>query len=118
MTDVFDEINDDLRREKLKAFWAENGRWIIGTAIAAVLLTAALSFWQQWKHSRNMKATDALVSVLSADDPAKAESYAASAGKTHAAVARFIAAGTYLGRLGRATRSEASVALLCSPLRS
>jgi hypothetical protein len=57
VADVFDEISDDLRRERLNQFWKENGSWIIGGAVGAVLLTAFLAFWKQWEYRRDMSAT-------------------------------------------------------------
>ncbi len=46
MTEIFDEISDDLRSEKLNQFWKENGAWIIGGALGAVLLTGSLTLWR------------------------------------------------------------------------
>ena len=58
MTDVFDEISDDLRREKLNQFWKENGSWIIGGALGAVLLTGVMTAWRTWEYSRDAAADD------------------------------------------------------------
>ncbi len=98
MADVFDEISDDLRREKLNQFWKENGPWIIGGAIGAVLLTGALSFWRQWEYSRDVKATAEMTHLVTASDLPKLEAFAAQTDKNHAMIARFMAAGTHLQR--------------------
>ncbi|MCE9508530.1 MAG: tetratricopeptide repeat protein [Alphaproteobacteria bacterium] len=96
MTDVFDEISDDLRREKLNQFWKENGSWIIGGAVIAVLLTGALSFWRQWEYRRNTAATSELVRLVTASDLPTLESFAKTGSKNHAMLARFMAAGAHL----------------------
>lgn len=98
MADVFDEINDDIRREKLNQFWQENGAWIIGGAIAAVLLTGGMSFWRQWQHQHDVAATSELLRVEQQADVAKLEDFAKTTGKNHAVIARFIAAGIHLDR--------------------
>lgn len=96
MSDVFDEIEDDLRTQKLKQFWKENGSWIIGGALGAVLLTGALTFWRQWDYGRNMAATNALSAITATGDAAKIETFAMTADKNHAMLARFAAADQYL----------------------
>jgi hypothetical protein len=98
MTDVFDEIADDLRREKLNQFWKENGSWIIGGVIMAVLLTAALSFWRHWEYQRNTAATTELTRLASVSDLPQLESFAKTGSKNHAMIARFVAAGVHLER--------------------
>jgi hypothetical protein len=98
MTDVFDELSDDLRREKLNQFWKENGNWIIGGALGAVLLTGTLTFWRHWEHQRNMEATATLSRLVETADMAKLEGFAATSSKNHAMMARFLAADTYLAR--------------------
>lgn len=98
MTDVFDEINDDLRRQKLNDFWKENGSWIIGGVIAAILLTGGMSFWRHWHHQRDVAATAELLRVGQLADAAKLEEFAKTTSKNHAVIARFFAAGMYLER--------------------
>lgn len=96
MADVFDEIEDDLRQEKLKAFWRENGSWIIGSAIAAVVMTAALVFWRDWTQRQNERETAALIEVVEKKDIAAFDAYMETAGKNHAVLAQFSAAALAL----------------------
>ncbi len=98
MSDIFDEVSDDLRREKLKQFWKENGAWIIGGVIGAVLLTGVLSFWREWKYTRNTVATAELTRAVATADIAKIENFVAAGAKNHAMIARFAAAGLHLER--------------------
>lgn len=98
MSDVFDEINDDLRHAELKKFWKENGSWIIGSAVAAVLLTAVLSFWRQWEYSHDASATTELTRIVAAGDAAQLEDFSKGGRKNQAMIAAFAAAGMHLER--------------------
>lgn len=98
MSDIFDEVENDLRSQKLHQFWKENGNWVIGGAIGAVLLTGAMSLWQSWDYNRDLKATAALVRAISSGDTGALETFAAKADKQHAALARLRAAEEYLAQ--------------------
>jgi hypothetical protein len=95
MSDVFDEIADDLRREKLNLFWKENGSWIIGGVVLAILMTGALSFWRDFEFKRNAAATAELTRVATMNDAGALEYFAQSAPADQAMLARFMSAGSY-----------------------
>lgn len=92
MADILDEISDDLRQQQLKEFWRENGSWIIGGAIFAVLLTGAMTLWRGHMETVNERQTAALFTALNAGTVEGLEKYAADSGSDHAMVARFMAA--------------------------
>jgi len=94
MTDIFDEINDDLRHEKLRQFWKENGSWIIGCAVGTILLTGAQAFWRQWEYKHDVATTVELIRLV--DDPSGLENFAETGDNDHAMIARFAAAGAHL----------------------
>lgn len=96
--DIYNEIQDDLRQQKLNQFWKENGSWIIGGAIGAVVLTACLSGWREWRFSHDLAETNALTQVLTTADTIKLETFAKTTDKNHAMIARFAAADQYLVR--------------------
>ena len=94
MADVFDEIDEELRHEKLHQFWKENGPWIIGGAVGAVLFTGVQVFWRQWEYKHDTTATTELSRLVA--DPSGLEKFAGTGDKNHALIARFTAAGAYL----------------------
>jgi hypothetical protein len=98
MADLIDEVTEDLRRQQLEEFWKENKYWIIGGAIAAVILTGAMTFWRQWDYNRDVTQTASLVALISQPDAAKLENFAKSTDRNHAVVARFVAAGLHANR--------------------
>lgn len=96
MTDLMDEIGEDLRQQQLKLFWQENRNWIIGGIILAIVTTAALSFWRTHQYNKNVTETSALLQVAKEADAEKIADLAKSSDKEHAALAQFTAAGLYL----------------------
>lgn len=96
MSDFINEIEDDLRQQRLKAFWLENRAWIIGGAVGAVVMTAALTFWREYSFERDVTATMGLNVATQKADPQELMTYAQQARGEHAALAKFHAAGLYL----------------------
>jgi hypothetical protein len=94
MSDVMREIDDDMRQQRLRAFWAENRAWIIGGIVLAIVMTAALSFWRQHTINRNAQATYALFSAMDRSDAETLEALATGKG-AHGALAAFLAAGLH-----------------------
>ena len=49
MSDIFREIDEELRRDNLQQLWARYGKYVVGLAIVAVLLTAAYVGWREYQ---------------------------------------------------------------------
>ncbi len=96
MADIFDEISEDMRQEKLAQFWKENGSWIIGGVIGAIMLTAIMSYVRQRNYTQNTKATTQLVMIAASTNTQQLEQFADKTDKNHAMMARFIAANNYV----------------------
>lgn len=103
MTDIFDEVGEDLRRERLKRFWQNYG-WVV--ILLAVLVVAATAGWRIWEHYTTTAAADAgdryeaaLAEARDGSDPLAAaaalEAFAAEAPKLYAALAQFRAASEH-----------------------
>lgn len=98
MSDILREVDDDMRRQQLQAFWAENRLWILGGIILAIVATGSVTFWRGYMRQENMQATAQLMTALETpdtlaklgDDPAALDSAA------HAALARLAAADRHL----------------------
>jgi hypothetical protein len=101
MSDLLDEVSEELRRKRLEAFWQENGAWIVAGVILSILCTAGLSFWRAHEYKADMAQTTQLLTVedtAGKDLPQALEKFAAAAGKNHAVVARLSAAAVYAQR--------------------
>lgn len=53
MADIFNEIDEDLRQEKLRKLW---DRWGILVLVAAVAVVVAVAGWRVWDHMRQQRA--------------------------------------------------------------
>ncbi len=49
MTDIFREIDEELRRDNLLKLWQRYGKYIIALAIALVIAAAAIVGWRQYQ---------------------------------------------------------------------
>lgn len=52
MPDVFDEVEEDLRRDRAEKLWKRYGSLVIAAAVALVAATGAYSFWQDHQRKR------------------------------------------------------------------
>jgi len=111
MSDVMEEVNEELRQQKLEAFWKENRSWIIASIILAILATAGLTYWRSWDLKKNLENTATLLEVSKADDPRALTAFADTARKNHAALARLLAAGLHVkqGNTDRAVEIYESI---------
>jgi hypothetical protein len=96
--ELYNEISEDLRQQELEKFWKENRAWIAGGIVAAVLMTAGMSWWREYKVERDTAATAAMAAAVETADPAKIETYAKDANTDHAMLAKFAEARLYAER--------------------
>ena len=45
MSDIFREVDEDIRHERFKRLWDRFGPWVIGVAVLIVLITAGYRGW-------------------------------------------------------------------------
>ncbi len=79
MADIFNEVDEELRREQLKQLWTRYGAIIV---IAAVLIVIAVGGWRGWQYWEAKKAAEAGAAF-------EAAANLATEGKTEDAVAAF-----------------------------
>ncbi len=61
---IFQEIDEDLERQRMEALWKRYGGWIIGAAVLVILTTASYTAWNSWNTNEEQKATAALIDIL------------------------------------------------------
>lgn len=100
MADIFNEIDEDLRRERLKRVWDRYGIFVIGMAVAVVVGVGGWRFYEYQQEEAAKAAGDTYYAALKAGvdgDPkgsiAALEKIAATGPAGYAVVARLRAAG-------------------------
>jgi len=65
MTDnnLFQEVQEDLERQKLEAMWKQYGGWVLAFALAVVLATAGMTAFRSWKAERDQRLTSGLLAA-------------------------------------------------------
>ncbi|WP_020185092.1 tetratricopeptide repeat protein [Methylopila sp. 73B] len=107
MTDIFHEVQDDLRRERMKALWDRFG-WLVVSV--AVLIVVGVGGWRGYEYYQGQQAQ-------AAGDRYQAASRLAADGKTDEARAAFasLAAEGPKGYQALARLREADVATMKDP---
>lgn len=69
MSDIFREVEEDLRHEHYKRLWDKFGIYVIGVAVLIIAATAGYRGWQAWQASQAADAGDRFAAALrSLDD--------------------------------------------------
>lgn len=64
MADIFQEVDEIMRQERIAKFWKENGAWIIGFIVLTIAFTAGLSTYRQWNASDQEKQTASVIEAI------------------------------------------------------
>lgn len=95
MTDIFHEIEEELRRDNFKKLWAKYGRYLIAVAVAALVIAGGFALWrnheaaQQRAQSRQYAEAFVLAGTGKKADAAKVFGTIAQEGGGYALLARF-----------------------------
>ncbi|AXS40716.1 tetratricopeptide repeat protein [Breoghania sp. L-A4] len=68
MADIFREVDEDLRRDRLGRLWSRFAPYIIGVAVLIVAGTAGFRGWEAWQAQRAETAGDAFLAALEEAD--------------------------------------------------
>src|SRR5260221_11915817 len=49
MSDIFREIDEDLRRDNFAKLWQRYGQYVVGLAVIVILVTAAAVGWREYQ---------------------------------------------------------------------
>lgn len=64
MADIFQEVDDDVRQDKLNNAWKRYAPALIGLAVLVVLATAGVTGYRAYVASERVKASDALIAAM------------------------------------------------------
>lgn len=66
LADIFQEIDEELRRDRWEILWQKYGKYLVGCAVAIVAGTAAWVGWQNYQLQQNLAVTTAMHTALAA----------------------------------------------------
>ncbi|MEP3259832.1 MAG: tetratricopeptide repeat protein [Roseibium sp.] len=76
MSDIFREVDEDIRQEKYRRLWDRLGPWVIAAAVLIVVGTGGYRGWLYWQENQSQQAGDAFfeaVRLSESGDVAQAE---------------------------------------------
>jgi hypothetical protein len=73
MSDIFREVDEDLRREQFKKIWDRVGIYVIGLAVLIVAVTAGVRGWQYWQERQAQASGDRFVAAVELATSGKSE---------------------------------------------
>ena len=68
MADIFDEIDEDLKRDQMQMLWARYGKIVMAVVAAIVLLVALRQSYTAWQTSQSEASASAYQQALKSDD--------------------------------------------------
>ncbi len=75
VSDIFEEVEERLREDKLQVWWRKYGMYAIGAAVGLVVFVGLYSAWTAWQESNNRGIGERFVALQqqALTDPAGAE---------------------------------------------
>ena len=68
MADIFDEIDEDLKKDRAQQLWAQYGKYVIGICAVVILAVGGHQGYGIYSANQMKKAADIYHSALNADD--------------------------------------------------
>jgi hypothetical protein len=80
VSDIFHEVEEDVRRERLEKLWKQYGDYAIAAVAVIVIAVAGFKFWQRYEMQQRMNASSAFFAARqvasSGNGPAAAAAFA------------------------------------------
>jgi hypothetical protein len=110
VSDIFREVEQDVRRERLEKFWNAYGLYVIGLLVLIVIGIGGYKIWQRYDTAQRIKASvafDAALHIVNPDEAAAAfTKLAGTAPGIYGELARLGEANSFLAG-GQATQAIA-----------
>jgi len=110
VTDIFHEVEEEVRRERYAQLWKQYGDYLMAVAALIVVGVAAWQLWQRYQYNQRIEASNTYIMALETQDPAKAATAFAKLAQTapggYALLARMQEANS-LEAAGRSEQAEA-----------
>jgi len=106
MADIFDEINEELKQDRMAALWQRYGKYLIAVVVAIVAGVSLSQGYSYYTNQRDARAADAFFQAILADDVTSSlETAAPELNEGYALLAEFRSAAA-LAQDGKAAEAE------------
>ena len=68
MADIFDEINEELKQDRMAALWQRYGKYLIAVVVAIVAGVSLSQGYSYYTNQRDARSADAFFQAILADD--------------------------------------------------
>jgi hypothetical protein len=82
VSDIFREVEEDVRKERLEKLWKAYGDYVIALMALIILSVAGYELWLRYEDSQRAKASSEFVAAQHVNNPAQAAAAFASLSKT------------------------------------
>ena len=103
MSDIFQEVDEEVRSDRFKAYWQAYGAYIIATAVLIILITSGRVIWKDYTESRAEAESESFANAFQLEESGKSSEaiaayndLAATASTGVATLAQLRAAGALL----------------------
>ena len=108
LTDVFREVDEEVRREQLLKLWRRYSKHVIAAVLIVLAVVAAILLWRQWQEQRRIDRANAYLAAAALPPAEAAEAYEGMAGDDGYGVLARLREASLLGELGRKAEAVAA----------
>src|SRR5688500_18862128 len=80
LTDVFREVDEEVRREQLLKLWRRYSKHVMAAALLVLAVVGGILLWRQWQEQRWIDRSNAYLAAAAMPPAEAAEAYEAMAG--------------------------------------
>ncbi|ASP32338.1 tetratricopeptide repeat protein [Labrenzia sp. VG12] len=99
MSDIFREVDEDIRQEKYRRLWDRFGPWVIAVAVLIVVGTGGYRGWLYWQEQQSQAAGDTFFDAVQLSEQEQYQEAAALYGELESSIGGYPA----LAKLRQAT---------------
>lgn len=108
MTDVFREVDEEVRREQLLKLWRRYSKHVIAAVLLVLAVIAAILGWRQWQEQRRIDRANAYLAAAALPPAEAVEAYEQMTGEDGYGVLARLRQGSVLAELGRKAEALAA----------
>ncbi|MEM5584166.1 MULTISPECIES: tetratricopeptide repeat protein [unclassified Roseibium] len=86
MSDIFREVDEDIRQEKYRRLWDRFGFWVIGVAVLVIVGTGGYRGWLYWQEQQSQSAGDTFYDAVQLSEDGDYQEAAALYGDLEGAI--------------------------------